>query len=102
MGCDNVRVAVNRSQSNLTNLGKSLPVDVAQWDVTRIPMRNAMADVIISDLPFGKRLGSKIDNRVLYYKALIELARVTRLKSGRAVLLTHDRNSMNKVFMQLR
>lgn len=72
-------------------------VDVAQWDATRLPLRSQCVDVVVSDLPFGKRLGRKADNRVLYYHSLVELARVTKLKTGRAVLLTTDTNSMIKV-----
>ena len=47
--------------------------------------------------PFGKRSGSKADNRVLYPKTLISLARVVRPTTGRAVLLTQDKSSMFKV-----
>ena len=71
-----------------------MPIDVAYWDATRLPLRDQSVDIVISDLPFGKRLGNKIDNRSLYFNALRELARVTKIKTGRAVLLTHDRNSM--------
>ncbi|XP_066989596.1 tRNA (guanine(6)-N2)-methyltransferase THUMP3-like isoform X3 [Macrobrachium rosenbergii] len=99
LGGDNFEQAVKRSRENVNNLlgkGKSMPVDVARWDVTQLPLRNNSADVIVSDLPFGKRLGSKVDNRVLYYRALLEMARVTKPETGRAVLLTQDRNSMIK------
>ena len=53
-------------------------------------------DVLISDLPFGKRSGSKADNRVLYPQMLNSMARVVKPKTGRAVLLTQDKNSMFK------
>ena len=33
--------------------------------------RDNSVDVIISDLPFGKRCGTKSDNRVLYPKTLL-------------------------------
>lgn len=72
-------------------------VDVAQWDCTRLPLRSQCVDVVVSDLPFGKRIGRKADNRVLYYNSLVELARVTRMNTGRAVLLTCDTKSMIKV-----
>lgn len=71
--------------------------DVARWDVTKLPIRSQVVDAVVTDLPFGKRLGSQVDNRVLYYRALVELARVTRVNTGRAVLLTHDKNSMMRV-----
>jgi Putative RNA methylase family UPF0020 len=47
--------------------------------------------------PFGKRSGSKADNRVLYPKILTSMARVVRPVTGRAVLLTQDKTSMFKV-----
>ena len=47
--------------------------------------------------PFGKRSGSVYDNRVLYKEVLVELARVVRCKTGRAVLLTYDKKSIRMV-----
>ncbi|XP_037790531.1 THUMP domain-containing protein 3-like [Penaeus monodon] len=99
LGGDNFGQAVKRSRDNidwLVNKGKSMSVDVAQWDATRLPLREQCVDIVVSDLPFGKRIGSKTDNRVLYFHALLELARVTRIKTGRAVLLTYDHRSMIK------
>ncbi|XP_068220241.1 tRNA (guanine(6)-N2)-methyltransferase THUMP3-like [Palaemon carinicauda] len=99
LGGDNFEQAAKRSRENINNLlkkGKSMPIDVARWDATRLPLRNNSVDVVVSDLPFGKRLGNKVDNRVLYYRALLEMARVTKPETGRAVLLTQDRNSMIK------
>ncbi|XP_071515850.1 tRNA (guanine(6)-N(2))-methyltransferase THUMP3-like isoform X2 [Panulirus ornatus] len=99
IGGDNYGQAVKRSRENIEYLlkkGRSMPVDVAQWDATKLPFRNQCVDVIVSDLPFGKRIGSRGDNRVLYYYSLLEMARITRIETGRAVLLTYDRNSMMK------
>lgn len=99
LGGDNYGQAVKRSRDNIHNLlrkGKSMAVDVAQWDATKLPLRSQCVDVVVSDLPFGKRSGSKADNRVLYYRSLVELARVTKMNTGRAVLLTYDKGSMIK------
>lgn len=38
-----------------------------------------------------------IDNRILYKEFLVELGRVMRPSTGRAVLLTYDRRSFNTV-----
>ena len=51
--------------------------------------------------PFGKRSGSKADNRVLYPKILTSMARVVKPVTGRAVLLTQDKTSMFKVKFHL-
>uniref|UniRef100_A0A6A7FYK6 THUMP domain-containing protein 3-like isoform X2 n=1 Tax=Hirondellea gigas TaxID=1518452 RepID=A0A6A7FYK6_9CRUS len=100
LGGDLDQRSVERARTNVDNIvlhkKQSLLVDIAQWDTTMLPLRDRCVDVVVSDLPFGRRSGSKLDNRVLYLRALKETARVTRPSSGRAVLLTHDRNSMIK------
>lgn len=61
-----------------------------------LPLKANSIDVFISDLPFGKRSGSKHENWKLYPKALEEMARVCSVGSGRAVLLTQDKKVMWK------
>ena len=70
--------------------------DFIQWDCLLPCLRDNSVDIIVTDLPFGKRSGSKADNRVLYPRTLLSLARVVRPGTGRAVLLTQDKNSMLK------
>ena len=102
---DNSSVAVTKSLSNIININKELnsnggstlkaPVDVFRWDVRKLPLKTNTVDVFVTDLPFGKRLGSKLDNRLLYPAMLVELARVCKVKMGRACLLTNDRRSIS-------
>lgn len=66
------------------------PLDGLECDSTSLPLRTASVDVIITDLPFGKRLGSKAHNRELYPQLLCEMARVTVPGTSRVVLLTLD------------
>ena len=75
---------------------KSFPaMDVILWDVVKAGcLRDNSVDVVVSDLPFGRRSGSKADNRKLYPDTLISLARLVRPNTGRAVLLTQDKTSM--------
>ena len=47
--------------------------------------------------PFGKRSGSKADNRVLYPNTMLAMARVVKPVTGKAVILTYDKTSMFKV-----
>ena len=94
---DNHDLASERSGNNFKVFEGKLQADSLQWDATRIPLRDNSVDVLISDLPFGKRSGSKADNRVLYPNVLNSMARVVRPKTGRAVLLTQDKTSMFKV-----
>lgn len=86
---------VDKCRVNIDSLKGKQPNDIIQLDVTSLPFRDDSVDVFVSDLPFGKRHGSKRHNKVLYPALLREMGRVARLDSGRAVLLTQDFTSMN-------
>ncbi|XP_046406100.1 THUMP domain-containing protein 3-like isoform X1 [Ischnura elegans] len=79
---------------------KKLPLDVLKWDTANLPLRTSSIDVIVTDMPFGKRSGSKASNKVLYPNALKEFGRILRNGSGRAVLLTADRRSLELAYNQ--
>ena len=100
---DNSNVAVNKCLSNVAHVNKEknsiddaikAPVDIFHWDVRKLPLKNGAVDVFVTDLPFGKRLGSKMNNRALYPSMLKEMARVCKPKTGRACLLTSDKRSI--------
>ncbi|XP_063797337.1 tRNA (guanine(6)-N2)-methyltransferase THUMP3 [Pseudophryne corroboree] len=103
---DNNLNAVNRTASNIWSLlrkqqspesaPQGLPIDAAHWDISGLPLRSGSVDVIITDMPFGKRIGSKKKNWDLYPACLREMSRVCRAGTGRAVLLTHDRKCFIK------
>uniref|UniRef100_S4R896 THUMP domain containing 3 n=1 Tax=Petromyzon marinus TaxID=7757 RepID=S4R896_PETMA len=107
--CDSFPMATNRSVNNVNHLnskrnsgrGRSLPVDIVQWDVCRLPLKTASVDACVTDMPFGKRMGSRRRNWDLYPACLLELARVCRPGTGRAALLTQDKKCMSKVLMQM-
>ncbi|XP_057316231.1 tRNA (guanine(6)-N2)-methyltransferase THUMP3-like [Hydractinia symbiolongicarpus] len=102
---DNHEVAVQYAQDNfeavcggqkdlaLTNF--TLPFSVLRWDVYQLPLRTGCVDRIVTDLPFGKKIGSKERNVFLYPNALREMARICR-PSGKAVLLTQHRQAMGR------
>ena len=62
--------------------------DILNMDVGRLPMRSSSVDVIVCDMPFGKRCMTKKQLEGLYPRAISEMARVLREGCGRAVLLT--------------
>ncbi|XP_053325782.1 tRNA (guanine(6)-N2)-methyltransferase THUMP3 [Spea bombifrons] len=103
---DNNPQAVNRTASNISSLlekqqspdcePRGLPIDAAHWDISSLPLRTGSVDVIVTDMPFGKRIGSKKKNWDLYPSCLREMSRVCRAGTGRAVLLTHDRKCFIK------
>ncbi|CAN8026180.1 unnamed protein product, partial [Ixodes persulcatus] len=104
---DNHELAVQRTSANLVALNDkraasdektgNLPADLLRWDVNRLPLRNGSVDIFVTDLPFGKRMGSRPDNRTLYPKLLAELGRVARPRTGKAVLLTQDKKTLSVV-----
>ncbi|XP_077983168.1 tRNA (guanine(6)-N(2))-methyltransferase THUMP3-like [Glandiceps talaboti] len=82
----------------------SLPVktDIVQWDICNLPLKTNSVDVFVTDLPFGKRSGSRMKNWDLYRNGMVEMARVCRENTGRAVLLTQDKKCMAKMISSLK
>ncbi|KAJ3603210.1 hypothetical protein NHX12_030953 [Muraenolepis orangiensis] len=110
MGGDNNDMAINRTVNNMSHIQKrkeegdsapGLPFDTVQWDVCRLPVRTSSVDIIITDMPFGKRMGSRKKNWDLYPACLREMARVCRPGSGTAVLLTQDKKCFSKAVSRM-
>ncbi|XP_039742576.1 tRNA (guanine(6)-N(2))-methyltransferase THUMP3 isoform X2 [Pteropus medius] len=80
----------------LSKLSWGLPIDAIQWDICNLPLRTGSVDIIVTDMPFGKRMGSKKRNWNLYPACLREMSRVCRPGTGRAVLLTQDKKCFTK------
>lgn len=93
---------LTKCKANLEMFKAKTPNDIMQLDVTSLPFRENTIDVFVSDLPFGRRHGSKKINMTLYPKLLRDMARVARLNSGRAVLLTQDFKSINFAYEKSR
>ena len=83
-----------RAQSGASGV---LPLDPLVWDATCLPLRTSSVDVILTDLPYGKRMGSKQENWKLYPALLSEFGRVCRPSSSRAALLTQDSKCIARV-----
>ncbi|XP_063217396.1 tRNA (guanine(6)-N2)-methyltransferase THUMP3-like [Bacillus rossius redtenbacheri] len=100
--CGDVHLkATSRTSKNIKDLrNKESFIELLMWDAKALPLLDSCVDLFVTDLPFGKRSGSRHDNRTLYRDVLVELGRVVRPSSGRAVLLTQDRNSMSVAFSQ--
>lgn len=64
-------------------------------DATNLPIRDSSVDIVVSDLPFGKRHGSFKKNRKLYPKMLKEMTRILK-SGGRAAFLTSEKNVMRR------
>ncbi|XP_077181392.1 tRNA (guanine(6)-N(2))-methyltransferase THUMP3 [Paroedura picta] len=108
---DNNPQAVKRTANNISSLLKQIqskeslsgnkPIDNIQWDICGLPLRTGSVDVIVTDMPFGKRIGSKKKNWDLYPACLMEMGRICKPKTGRAVLLTQDRKCFAKALSKL-
>ncbi|XP_060897902.1 THUMP domain-containing protein 3 isoform X2 [Labrus mixtus] len=107
---DNYDMAVNRTVNNICHIQKrrvekgspsGLPIDTVRWDLCNLPMRTSSVDIIITDMPFGKRMGSRKKNWDLYPSCLREMARVCRPGTGKAVLLTQDKKCFSKAISRM-
>ncbi|XP_017271498.1 THUMP domain-containing protein 3 isoform X1 [Kryptolebias marmoratus] len=107
---DNNDMAVNRTVNNICHIQKrragkgstpGLPIDTVQWDICNLPIKTSSVDIIITDMPFGKRMGSRKKNWDLYPSCLREMARVCRPGSGKAVLLTQDKKCFAKAISRM-
>jgi len=87
--------------TTLHNLKSGPLMDCLEWDALHPGFRDHCVDVIVSDLPFGRRSGSKADNRALYPKTMLAMARLVKPDTGRAILLTQDKTSMFKCYAQI-
>jgi tRNA (guanine6-N2)-methyltransferase len=72
------------------------PLGLAQADALRLPLGNAAATHLITNLPWGTKYGSHGENRRLYPRLVEEFARVVR-PGGRLVMLTAERMLMREV-----
>ncbi|XP_072454683.1 tRNA (guanine(6)-N(2))-methyltransferase THUMP3 isoform X2 [Notamacropus eugenii] len=64
---DNNPLAMKRAASNILSLltksqvkeskaFSGLPIDAVQWDICNLPLRTGSVDIIVTDMPFGKRI----------------------------------------------
>ncbi|CAE7343422.1 THUMPD2 [Symbiodinium sp. KB8] len=65
---------------------------VRRGDARQLPLPDDSVDVVVSDLPFGRKYGSVEANRSLYPAALREVARVLH-PGGRGVVATGDESA---------
>ena len=73
-----------------------VPVHLFRWDARRMPLKEHSIDRVVSNLPFGRRVGSRAQNQELYRAFISELARVLK-PGGHAVLLTEEHRLMIKI-----
>ncbi|NXP29539.1 THUM3 protein, partial [Scytalopus superciliaris] len=89
----------NENKDSSTALG--VPLDIIQWDICNLPLRTGSVDIVVTDMPFGKRIGSKKKNWDLYPACLMEMGRICTPGTGRAVLLTQDKKCFAKALSRV-
>lgn len=93
LGGDRDAAAVAATRENVGPRHK--PIEIRQWDARHLPLEAGSVSALVTNLPFGKQIGSPEENRALYPALLQEWRRVVR-PSGRLVLLTSDRNLLRR------
>jgi tRNA (guanine6-N2)-methyltransferase len=99
LGTDHDARWVTAAGDNLARRG--LTATLWRGDARRIPLPYGSVDRVLSNLPFGKRVGSHLGNQQLYPAALSEVARVLS-RRGRAVLLTEDKRLFTQTVQRTR
>ncbi|GBG34198.1 THUMP domain-containing protein 3 [Hondaea fermentalgiana] len=82
-------LSVQKARRNADASPMHAYLDVVQWDARRLPLREGVVHRAACDLPFGKKCGSRKQNKTLYVDLVKELDR-TMVRGGAAVLLSGD------------
>jgi predicted RNA methylase len=88
LGCDLDPAALAAAQDNAAR--RAVPALVVRADAGALPVGDHRVDRIVSNLPFGKRVGSHRGNIALY-PAFLRGAERVLAADGRMVLLTEDK-----------
>lgn len=67
------RSAINLGRESLAGASGVKAAEILHWDIRSLPMRDVCVDAIVTDLPFGKRVGSRAENQTLYPALLKEV-----------------------------
>ncbi|MCZ6676752.1 MAG: methyltransferase domain-containing protein, partial [Candidatus Poribacteria bacterium] len=93
-------LSVDAIQAAHANIGrKHHPRQLFQWDAQFLPLSHRSVDKIVCNLPFGKQIGEKTEISTLYRQFLKECRRVLK-PTGRIVLLTTQRSTLNHLLRQ--
>jgi len=65
-------------------------------DVSDMPLFDGSVDKLVCNLPFGKRIGSRLENQRLYSSFFKEMLRILK-PGGTAVLLTSEKELISQL-----
>jgi len=95
-GGDNDPHAVFTANENLVRVG---PVDVARWDIARLPLAEQCVDRVICNPPFGVQLAKPEEIPAMYEMLARECDRALR-PNGRAVFITSEQETLRALLLQ--
>ncbi|NXC00782.1 THUM3 protein, partial [Orthonyx spaldingii] len=98
---NNICSLLRKNESKDSSTAPGIPLDIIQWDICSLPLRTGSVDIVVTDMPFGKRIGSKKKNWDLYPACLMEMGRICTPGTGRAVLLTQDKKCFAKALSRV-
>lgn len=82
--------SIELAQNNIRSFSLEDRVFAEVGDATDLDLADGCVDRVVSDVPFGKKIGSTKANDTLYPGLVAELARVLA-DDGRAILITDDK-----------
>lgn len=85
---DQLMEAGARNAQYLQEVRPGRSVELCAWDARRLPVRDHTVDVVISDLPWGRRELTYNQCAKLYPALVKELTRILVADTGRAYLMT--------------
>lgn len=88
---------VHSAKGNVSESKKS--IKMAVWDIFNMPLQNRSVDKVVCNLPFGKKIGSRSKNQMLYNVFFKETARILK-PGGKAVLLTTEKELLQEIISQ--
>ncbi|MES1907189.1 MAG: hypothetical protein MHM6MM_000354 [Cercozoa sp. M6MM] len=106
-GGDIAPKSIKKAQENVKSLSSVFETKAPQfqvWDATALPLADKSVDLILCDMPFGRRHNSHKANAKMYPKALRECRRILRSRddvklpegTGNVFLLTLERNLLHR------
>ena len=71
------------------------PLELREWNAAALPLARASVTKVVTNLPWGARHGTHVENRTLYPRALAEIRRVAA-PGAKLVMLTAETRLMEQ------
>jgi 23S rRNA G2445 N2-methylase RlmL len=97
LGGDGDPAAVAATRANIGP--RYRPIEIRQWDARHLPLGDRSVSALVTNLPFGKQIGTPAEVRSLYPALLQEWTRVLA-PAARMVLLTGDQSLLTRAVKQ--